>query len=127
MTVLENIPVLATGTDTEIKDKGRQEKAVEVDVITLEVTPDEAEVLALAASQGTLQLSLRNYTDTSNIASRGASVQSLMRLLSGKDSMPVKKTVHKKGAPEPERQYYSRVQVIEGHKVGEVTFKEGSE
>ncbi len=127
MTVLENIPVLATGTDTEIKDKGRQEKAVEVDVITLEVSPDEAEVLALAASQGTLQLSLRNYSDTSNVASKGTSVQSLLRLLSGKGPIPERKSVRKKGAPEPERQYYSRVQVIEGRKVGEVTFKEGSE
>ena len=48
LTVLENILVLATGTETEIRSK--QEKPVEVDVITLEVSPEEAEVLALAAS-----------------------------------------------------------------------------
>jgi pilus assembly protein CpaB len=128
MTVLENIPVLATGTDTEIRDiKGKQEKPAEVDVITLEVSPEEAEVLALASTEGKLQLSLRNFSDTANTVSKGASVQSLVRLLSGKGPAPERKTVRRKGAPEPDRQYYSKVQVIEGHKVGEVTFKEGSE
>ncbi len=128
MTVLENIPVLATGTDTEIRDtKGKQEKPAEVDVITLEVSPEEAEVLALASTEGKLQLSLRNFSDTASTESKGASVQSLVRLLSGKGPVPERKAARKKNAAEPDRSYYSRVQVIEGHKVAEVTFKEGSE
>src|SRR5512137_2278318 len=45
--VLENIPVLAVGT--EIEQGGKQEKPSQVDVITLEVTPEEGERLALAA------------------------------------------------------------------------------
>jgi pilus assembly protein CpaB len=132
MTVLENIPVLATGTDTEIQEiKGKQEKPVEVDVITLEVSPDEAEVLALSAAEGKLQLSLRNFSDTANPAAKGTSMQALVRFLSGKGSAPEKKVTHKKGAtvtePMPARENYSKVQLIEGHKVDEVKFKEGSE
>jgi pilus assembly protein CpaB len=125
MTVLEYILVLATGTETEIRNK--QEKPVEVDVITLELTPEEAEVLALASSEGKLQLSLRNFSDTKNIATKGTTVQSLVSFLSGKGPAPAKKKVQKKDATEPPREYYSKVQVIEGHKVNEVKFKEGSE
>ena len=54
--VLENILVLATGTDLE--NTGKQEKPSQVDVITLEVTPEEGERLALAATEGKLQLAL---------------------------------------------------------------------
>ncbi len=125
MTVLENIAVLATGTETEIRNK--QEKPVEVDVITLEVSPEEAEVLALSSAEGKLQLSLRNFSDTKNISTKGTTVQSLMNFLSGKSSVPVKRTVHKKDATEPPKENYSKVQLIEGHKVNEVKFKEGSE
>ena len=125
MTVLENIPVLATGTETEIRNK--QEKPIEVDVITLEVSPEEAEVLALASSEGKLQLSLRNFSDTKNIATKGTTVQSLVNFLSGKGPAPAKKKVRKKDDTEPPKEYYSRVQVIEGHKINEVKFKEGSE
>ena len=125
MTVLEYILVLATGTETEIRSK--QEKPIEVDVITLELTPEEAEVLALASSEGKLQLSLRNFSDTKNVATKGTTVQSLVSFLSGKGPVPAKRKVQKKDATEPPREYYSKVQVIEGHKVNEVKFKEGSE
>jgi pilus assembly protein CpaB len=134
MTVLENIPVLATGTDTEIKEiKGKQEKPVEVDVITLEVSPEEAEVLALASAEGKLQLSLRNFSDTSNTSTKGATVQALVQFLSGKGPTPEKKVTRKRNVtepvpvPVPVRENYSKVQVIEGQKVDEVKFKEGSE
>ena len=68
--VLENILVLATGT--ELEKSGKQEKPAQVDVITLEVTPEEGEKLALAASEGKLQLALRNYTDTGHQRDDGA-------------------------------------------------------
>ena len=133
MTVLEDIPVLATGTETQMN--GKQEKPVDVDVITLEVSPEQAEVLALASSEGRLTLSLRNYSDNKTaVASRGITVQSLVRLLSGKGPLPEKKAKHnnKYVAPqpvaEPVKDNYSSVQLIEGHKVNEVKLKEeGSE
>ena len=127
MTVLENIVVLATGTETEVRNK--QEKPVEVDVITLEVSPEEAEVLALSSAEGKLQLSLRNFSDMKNVSSKGVTVQSLISFLSGKGPAQTRKIIQKKGATvaEPPREYYSKVQLIEGHKVNEVKFKEGSE
>lgn len=128
ITVLENIPVLATGTETEIRSK--QEKPVEVDVITLEVSPQEAEVLALASAEGSLQLSLRNFSDTKNMATKGATVQSLIAVLSGKGPASERKAkprAAKAAVPEPVREYYSQVQLIEGHKVNDLKFKEGSE
>ena len=125
MTVLENIPVLATGTETEIR--GRQEKAVEVDVITLEVSPEEAEVLALASAEGKLQLSLRNFSDTKNIGTKGVTVQSLMSFLSGKGPSPEKKASRKRDVSVPVQEYYSKVELIEGYKVNEVKFKKGGE
>jgi pilus assembly protein CpaB len=125
MTVLENIPVLAVGTETEIR--GRQEKPVEVDVITLEVSPEEAEVLALASAEGKLQLSLRNFSDTKNMATKGATVESLMMFLSGKGPSPERKAKRKGSVAEPIRENYSRVQLIAGQKVNDVKFKEGSE
>ncbi len=49
-TVLQNILVLAAGPEFETKTK--EEKQSPVDVVTLEVTPEEAEKLALAATEG---------------------------------------------------------------------------
>jgi len=68
-TVLENILILATGTQIEEKDKGEPSP---VDVYTLEVTPDDAEKLSLAATGGRLQFALRNVTDTETVMTSGA-------------------------------------------------------
>ncbi len=127
MTVLEDIPVLATGTETEIRSK--QEKPVEVDVITLEVSADEAEVLGLAAAEGKIQLALRNFSDTKTHSGKGATtVASLVNLLSGKGPVKETKTRHKKTSGEQvAKDYYSRVQLIEGHKINDVKIKEGGE
>ena len=54
--VLENMLVLAVGPEIELS--GKQEKPAPVDVITLEVTPQQGEKLALAAAEGKLQLAL---------------------------------------------------------------------
>ncbi len=82
-TVLENILVLAAGPEVEIKGKGKEEKASLVDVITLEVAPEEAEKLALAATEGKLQLALRNFTDTEEVVTRGISIPTMLGSYSG--------------------------------------------
>ncbi len=58
--VLENIPVLATGTEVQEDGKG---KPAPVDVYTLEVTPEDGEKLSLAATKGRLHFALRNATE----------------------------------------------------------------
>jgi pilus assembly protein CpaB len=60
-TVLENIRVLAAGQKVE---QDREGKPQTVAVITLLVTPDEASKLTMAATDGRIQLALRNTVDT---------------------------------------------------------------
>ncbi len=73
--VLENILVLATGTQTMSLFDG---KPGPVDVFTLEVSPDEAERLSLAASQGKLHFALRNFTDEADVTTMGITVSEIL-------------------------------------------------
>jgi pilus assembly protein CpaB len=60
-TVLENVAVIATGQRLERNSAGEAQSAP---VVTLLVSPDDAEKLTLASSQGHIQLALRNPLDT---------------------------------------------------------------
>lgn len=76
--VLENINVLATGTQIEQNDKG---EPAPVDVYTLEVTPEESEKLSLAATKGKLQFALRNIMDEDKVRTYGATIGQTLRSL----------------------------------------------
>ena len=58
--ILENIQVLSAGSQTE---QGEDGSAFEATVVTLLVAPEDAQKLALAASDGRIQLALRNPLD----------------------------------------------------------------
>jgi pilus assembly protein CpaB len=60
-TVLENVAVLAAGQKLERNSAGEPQTAA---VITLLVSPDDAQKLTLASNEGHIQLSLRNVLDT---------------------------------------------------------------
>ncbi len=75
-TVLENVRVLAVGTETE--RIGKPDKPGFVDVITLEVTPGEGEKLALAATEGKVMLALRNPADMDEVTTKGVTVPVLL-------------------------------------------------
>jgi pilus assembly protein CpaB len=77
--VLENIPVLATGTKVQQNEKG---DPAPVDVYTLEVSVAEAEKLALAASEGRLQFALRNITDAEPVLTKGTTISQTLASLS---------------------------------------------
>jgi len=82
--ILQNVRVLASGQSTEMKKEGG---AVEVKTVTLQVTPEQAEILALASNAGKLQLVMRNMVDRETIATKGADTVSLFQgRLSGKGS-----------------------------------------
>ncbi len=82
--VLQNIKVLANGQNL---DKPKNEKEAErVKTVTLQVTPDQAEKLALASSEGRLQLVMRNSIDQGDEVTAGATKQSL---LTGDRAVPV--------------------------------------
>lgn len=76
--LLQNITVLSAGPETQ-KDQGSQDsKAKTVPVVTLLVTPDQAEKLTLAATKGQLQLALRNTLDTDTVQTPGARLATLL-------------------------------------------------
>jgi pilus assembly protein CpaB len=60
-TVLQNVAVLASGHTLERSATGEPQNTA---VITLLVSPDDAERLTLASSEGHIQLALRNPLDT---------------------------------------------------------------
>jgi len=60
-TVLENVAVIATGQRLERNAAGEAQSSP---VVTLLLSPDDAQRLTLASSQGHIQLALRNPLDT---------------------------------------------------------------
>lgn len=74
--VLSNVPVLATGTVLEPTKDGKNTSPV--DVYTLEVTPEESEVLALASTLGRLHFALRNFADVEPVLTSGADVKTTL-------------------------------------------------
>ncbi len=68
--VLQNIKVLATGAKLDSPENQREPTAVKA--VTLLVTPQQAEKLALASNEGKLQLVMRNYTDQDDTETKGA-------------------------------------------------------
>src|SRR5713101_7252728 len=65
--VLQNVEVLAVAQEVE---KKKDEPTV-VKVVTLLVSPQEAERLALASRAGTLRLAMRNYNDNKIVLTNG--------------------------------------------------------
>lgn len=74
--MLENLKVLAAGTQMERKGKDEEPKPVQV--ITVEVDVDEAEKLALASTQGKLRLALRNPLNAEKFLTQGATIGSVL-------------------------------------------------
>ena len=60
-TILQNIEVLSAGTDIQ---KDAEGKPQQVQVVNLLVTPEQAQMVSLAANQLKIQLVLRNPLDT---------------------------------------------------------------
>jgi pilus assembly protein CpaB len=59
--VLANVLVLTAGT--RIEQDQKDGKPIQVTVVTMAVTPEQAELLALASTEGKIQLALRNPLD----------------------------------------------------------------
>ena len=135
--VLQNIKVLANGQNID-KPKDERE-ANSVKVVTLQVTPEQAEKLALASSEGKLQLVMRNQIDQADEQTKGVNKRGL---LSGDVAMPAPepgslkseqpkqtaKPVHrsapveKPAAPAPQATPRASVEMIEGAKKRNVEF-----
>jgi pilus assembly protein CpaB len=104
--ILENVKVLATGTQMERKGKDEEPKPVQV--ITVEVDVEEAEKLALASTQGRLRLALRNPLNIEHVLTKGANVGALL------SSYRPKQTAKPKVKGEGEGDATVRVELIKG-------------
>lgn len=73
--ILQNIEALAIGQTTQTNAQGQ---AQVVPVVTVLVTPEQAETLALASTQGRIQMAMRNQLDTLPIKTTGARTSALL-------------------------------------------------
>ncbi len=75
--VVSNIQVLTAGTRMD-QENARDGKPIPTTVVTLLVSPDDAEKIALAQSEGQLMLSLRNPTDVEPTNTKGIRTAGLL-------------------------------------------------
>jgi pilus assembly protein CpaB len=73
--VLQNIEVISAGQSIERNPQG---EPVQVPVVTLLVDPEQAEELAMAHTNGRLQLALRSPMDLDSVGTRGLSASQLI-------------------------------------------------
>ena len=92
-TILENILVLATGTQIQENEKGEPSP---VDVYTLEVDPEDGERLALAAAEGRVQLALRSILDTETVLTTGVTIPKMLASFSYAEEKPKPAAAQKK-------------------------------
>lgn len=114
-TVLQNVQVLATGTKTDPDPNGKPEN---VSVVTLLVTPEESEKLALAQSQatqnqGSIHFVLRNGGD----AAMPNTAPIDMAELAGTPKKVPPQSTHAKRAPAPNPPAAYTVETFSGGKV----------
>jgi pilus assembly protein CpaB len=89
-TVLSNVQVLTAGTRYDQERATKEGKAIPTTVVTLLLTPDDAEKLTLASEEGRIMLALRNPLDTAPTKTNG---QKLSGLLGEVAPPPVTKNV----------------------------------
>jgi pilus assembly protein CpaB len=113
--VITNAQVLAAGTKLETSDRGKPQP---VSVVTLLVSPLEAERLALSG-EGRLQLALRNPLDQSAPATPGIRPAALLGTAAPKPAVRIasaKPAVVVQAAPQSEPEPLPTVEIIRGDK-----------
>lgn len=120
-TVLQNVAVLASGTHLERTPSGEPQNTP---VITLLVSPDDAQKVTLAQSEGHIQLSLRNPVDTRAEDVPSSSARGLYKGLAAIAPPVTHAAVHRapveKAAPVAPTPTGVSIEVYEGDKKPEV-------
>lgn len=83
-TVLQNVFVLSAGQVLTPEPKGQ---VINAQVVTLQVRPEEAEILALTSGEGRIQLVLRNSADVAVASTPGAHLKTIYKNAVG-DALP---------------------------------------
>ena len=127
-TVLQNVAVLASGHTLERTATGEAQNTA---VITLLVSPDDAQRLTLASSQGHIQLALRNPLDTKQDEFPSSNSRGLYKgtaAVAPPVKAPIVHTIVKKAVPTPPPSTGVSVEIYQGDKPKqEVKFDESSE
>ena len=98
-TVLENVEVLAAGQKLQRSAQGEPQS---VPVITLLVSPEDAQKLTMASNEGRIQLALRNPLDTSEENLAVLRDSSLYRVAGpARDAQPARSRVRHVAAAKP--------------------------
>jgi pilus assembly protein CpaB len=95
---MENMRVLAIGAVAQRAEDGRQINAA---VCTVEVTPEEGEKLAIATTQGQIQLLLRGYGDPDSAKTTGASTSQIVSSLNGARTVQPSAPAPRRANPRP--------------------------
>jgi pilus assembly protein CpaB len=105
--ILQNLKVLSKG---QVWDQTVEKKPKVVPTVTLEVTPEQAEMLNLATNEGKIRLALRNQGNRAYFATKGVDT---LQLLNKPPVAPVE-TLHRAKKPEsgPRAQLIKGMQVI---------------
>jgi pilus assembly protein CpaB len=74
--VLQNIEVMASGQSIQRDARGEPQTTT---VVTLLVDPEQGEMLGLSATNGRIQLALRNALDPDTVPTMGARIANLLR------------------------------------------------
>ena len=77
---MSNMLVLSVGTEVQRDTQG---KPINATTVTLAVTPDEAERIAIAMNTGAIQLVLRGYGDPDSVRTKGATSGDVLTQLKG--------------------------------------------
>ncbi len=127
--VLENVEVLAAGQNIERNAQGTPEK---VQVVTLLVTPEDSQKLALASSDARIQLALRNpldleHTDPSPVKRAELYSEPSSDQPKVEEAAPVRRVVRRVAPPPPPpppppKKY--EVEVIQGTERKTMTYEE---
>jgi pilus assembly protein CpaB len=97
--VVGNVQVLTSGTKYDQEQSRKDGKPISTTVVTLAVSPADAERIALAATDGQIVLALRNPLDAAPVQTAGIR---LAELMTGKVVQPVVHVVApRKAAPPP--------------------------
>jgi pilus assembly protein CpaB len=106
--IMQDMRVLAAGQSIQPDKEGKPQP---VPVVTFLVTPEQAETLALASGQGSIQLALRNQLDTMEVRTRGTRRSALM---GGSIARQPRRVARSAPAPAPE----PTAQVVEVYRGG---------
>jgi pilus assembly protein CpaB len=115
--VLQNLLVLGIGQDLETQKNGEKPKVVPT--VTMEVSPEEGERLALAAKEGHITLALRGWTANVSVPTNGVRTSTLVQARAEKKPEPAfEAPIASPSAPAPK----TGVEVLRGTEKETVNF-----